>query len=613
MKARTLFETFGMEIFEQIKQGDPKTFESILSYESSVALIEGFKKHENLKYAPYFVKKGIPPKVQQLLFEFYDHKCIELIEDNPYILTIFGLSYAKTDQIALKYFGVREDDRRRLNASVEQAMNQYCRQGGHTYCNVKDLKSRLTKILNNDVLTQKAIQHAHNSNTIRVEDENIFHGSLKFMEHYIALFIENLTRLKVWESRFHDSFEYAINQVQFQLTAQQLQAIMNTLEYAISTITGGAGTGKTTVLKSVVEAVTHAGFKVYGLALSGRAAKRLRESIDIETYTIQRFLMLDNLENLHQEPTVILIDEASMLDIQHMYKIINKLAPNNRIVLVGDEAQLAPIGTGLILSEVVRCGIVPTTHLDVVKRQDKTTGIPHYADLIRNKQVPTPLSQGNIQFNLCSNRYLVDQIVDHYMSLTGEVQILTPTRKLTQLINETCQKRKNPNGQNVFIQGVHGLEDTGLKLHDPIIFTKNDYRLDVQNGTLGQVIEVRKADSDVIAVVETDVGHKVNVTRSLVDNIELAYAITLHKAQGSQFKQVIIPIVKSKVMDNAWVYTSITRAVEKISFFGEPSLMKKAILSDTQVGKRKVCLSALINIENEKNKNNNVEFEYETN
>ncbi|MEI8628735.1 ATP-dependent RecD-like DNA helicase [Vibrio sp. M60_M70] len=172
---------------------------------------------------------------------------------------------------------------------------------------------------------------------------------------------------------------------------------------------------------------------------------------------------------------------------------------------------------------------------------------------------------------------------------------------MTREINEHCQAIKNPYGKKVFLLFDGEFEDVGLRLNDPVIFTKNDYKLDIQNGTLGKIIEVCNHDLvKAIVKVETDTGAVIDVTYNHIDDLELAYAITLHKAQGSQFEQVIVPLFRSRVMDNSWVYTAITRAEKSLYFLGSEKVLREAITTETAVNKRQVSLSSLLIDEVEK-------------
>ncbi|HGF5019751.1 ATP-dependent DNA helicase [Vibrio parahaemolyticus] len=249
-----------------------------------------------------------------------------------------------------------------------------------------------------------------------------------------------------------------------------------------------------------------------------------------------------------------------------------------------------------MLSELIKIGTIPRTHLDVVRRQKGETGIPVYSDSIRNGIVPTQLSYKNVTFTPTDRANIVNAIVDLYLKLNGEVQVISPTRKIASEVNRRCQAIANPYGKKLLITNVDGVvEDTGIRLGDPIIFTKNNYKNDTQNGTLGKVVGLRDNDNkSIFARVEIDSGRTVEISFDQLDYIELAYAITLHKAQGSQFAIVIAPAIDSRIFDRSWVYTANTRATEEIHWLGSEFAFKKAITSVPKASKRMVYLAELL-------------------
>ncbi|MCG9618592.1 ATP-dependent RecD-like DNA helicase [Vibrio diabolicus] len=601
-KARLLFDTFGGTVFEILSQKDITSLKKVLTVDSAEALIAGYRKYENLRYASWFAEKKIPPRVQARLFRYHKANSVEQVKENPYLLQHFGLSFEETDNIAQMYFDIEEDDLRRLNAMVESAMRDYCSEG-HTVADVSILFSRIASLANDEDLAEEAIINAHSSLAVYYDpnSERIHNTGTYIMEKVIAKRLAKLSQKHEWLTVFDESHRKALEGIPFPLSYKQGEAVVRSLETKVLCITGGAGTGKTTVLKAIVDAYRYSGFKIFATALSGRATKRLSESIHMPTYTIHRLAMLDESEFESDKPTLLIIDETSMVDILSLYRLIMKIPPSTRIIFVGDDAQLAPIGSGLVLSEIVRSDVVSTVKLDVVQRQKESSGIPFYSNQVRKKIIPENLSFKNISFKSTPYDSLVDSAVELYLELGGNCQIITPTRKLTREINEHCQAIKNPYGKKVFLLFDGEFEDVGLRLNDPVIFTKNDYKLDIQNGTLGKIIEVCNHDLvKAIVKVETDTGAVIDVTYNHIDDLELAYAITLHKAQGSQFEQVIVPLFRSRVMDNSWVYTAITRAEKSLYFLGSEKVLREAITTETAVNKRQVSLSSLLIDEVEK-------------
>lgn len=600
VKARRIFEEFGIRLFGLLESGDTKAISDKFTPLLAKSLIEGYRKYENLRDALYLAEKGIPPSVQQKLFKFHKSEAVNQIKQNPYILLHFGIPFKEIDKLAIESFKLDLYDPRRMNAIVEKAMHQHC-SNGHTVAKIDDLWHLVMEVCDDDeYLAEECIINAHSSLAIYYDEKTqlIHHTGLFIMESVIAKRINHLVNLGTgWCLGADDAYSKSVAQFEFPLTEKQGEAIIQSLAHHVFVLTGGAGTGKTTVMKAIVDSYMSIGFKVYGVALSGRAAKRLHESILIETQTIHRFLELKDEDINSHDALLLVIDEASMVDVSSLYKLVMKLPKHARIIFAGDDEQLPPIGAGLVLSELIECEGVPRTHLDVVRRQKGETGIPVYSDDIRNSRVPKELTYKNIKFTETPRANIVNDIVDLYLSLNPrrETQIISPTRKIADEVNKLCQAMSNPYGKKLLIISGDEVEDVGFRLGDPIIFTKNNYQFDIQNGTLGKVIQLHdKEDRSVLAKVELDTGRVVEVTIELIDYMELAYAITLHKAQGSQFPTVIAPIVNNRLIDKSWVYTANTRASERMYWLGSESAFRKAITSPTKASSRNVYLAKLL-------------------
>ncbi len=600
------------EILLMLSNGKIQPILDVLTPQKAKAFEQGYKHYENLQYAMKFVEFGIPYKIQQKLFSYYGKDAWKLIESNPYILQTFGLSFDKTDKLALERFKIDEYERCRLNALVEYAMRRHCRKG-HTVAKLDELWSYIAEYTGDDDITQEAIKSANSALGFYYNlDTDLAHDTSFFiMEKSAAKRLVFL--LKKDESRLFGTNvvqSTVLANAKVPLNTKQKEAISKSLSNRVFVLTGGAGTGKTTVLQSIVEGYKALGFDVFGVAISGRAAKRLHDSIQVETKTIYRFLGMDDEELCVSHKMLLVIDEASMVDIASMWDLLMKLPRESevRIIFAGDDEQLAPIGVGLVLSELIRSNVIPRTHLDEPHRFANETGIPVYSNEIRNGHVPLKLNYKNISFeqvSLNSKANLISRIVDLYIESDCKAQLIAPTRSIVNEVNTLAQATCNPYGKKVFLSNDSGqLEDTCLRLGDRVIFTKNDYAKGVQNGTLGKIIGLHdRDDKSIIAKVRVDKVDEfdkeeqeviVNVTAAMLDAIELSYAITLHKAQGSQFNTVICPIVPTPVLERSWVYTAVTRATEYVRFIGSRIVFEKAITSDTKASKRNVYFAELI-------------------
>ncbi len=378
-----------------------------------------------------------------------------------------------------------------------------------------------------------------------------------------------------------------LGQLPFKLEEEQVTAVMKSLSNACSCIVNGAGTGKTTVLQLITRVYLSLGYQVFGMALSGRAAMTLQESINYPTKTIAGFL--NNLDLIDEkEPMLVIIDEGSMVDIGQLYQIVTSIPPTARLLIVGDDGQIPPIGAGLVLSELKEALPYYTTTLSVVKRQDETTGIPEYSKAIREKRLPESLSYKAISFQTVSKS---DMPLYCLKEMRDNVQVICATRKMAHQINTIVQDGVNLN-LFLFWQG----KKTYVKIDDPVIFTRNDSELSVQNGLLGRIVGFDE-ENDIVYVrrdILADEGDDLVSLEHFYD-LELAYAITLHKAQGSQFHTVIVAIEDNpRLVDNSWIYTAATRAVEKLIIVGTQKAFTEAIVRPSAAEKRQVYLSKLI-------------------
>ncbi len=579
--AGKLFNEFGLELLKMLELGDLSKVESHPDFRKfAVPLKNGYRQFENLKYAAYFAELKVPPSTQQKLFKFHNVDTVAQINNNPYILQIFGMGFNAVDEIAKRCFNVLDDDVRRLSAIVENVLNEHCSHG-HTYANLNVLYNKLRSQIGNHSLvidalikTKKNLGFFYNKQSKSVHPTPLF-----IMESTIAKRINNLLRFDRSDNdETRCAIDHSLQQNPFKLAPKQIEGVYNAVLNNISVIVGGAGTGKTTVLKTITRTYFSLGYNIYSMAVSGRAAKRLRESIGFNTMTIYKFLSNNNLDS--SQPNIIVIDESSMLDILSLFSIITSVPANTKFLFVGDSAQLPPIGKGLVLSELVDCGAVPVTELDIVQRQDETTGIPAYTKSIREQAIPVSLSYKDIQFVEIDTRSIADRCLESFSEGT---QVLCATRKMAHRINQICQAKLN-NSEEIIVSG----ERTGIRVNDPIIFTKNDYNLDVQNGTLGFVLS---QDSNAIQI-KVDDGRVIQIPAA--DDIMLSYAITLHKAQGSQFDTAIIALENSRLVDNSWIYTAITRAVKQVKIYGIKQKFISAIQTNSAIHKRDVFLADLI-------------------
>jgi exodeoxyribonuclease V alpha subunit len=319
---------------------------------------------------------------------------------------------------------------------------------------------------------------------------------------------------------------------------------------------------------------------------------RLHESIGFITSTIAKLLRNEPIDSDKQKHLLV-IDEASMIDLPTMYRLVNHIHPSVRIIFTGDPDQLPPIGCGKVLADIVLSKAIANTMLDIVKRQEGSTGIPEYSKLINQGIVPEKLSTGAIHFHETTKSDIAQACCDLYQQSPENSRVMAPTKALVADINKLTQEAVNPNGNRLEFE-MHGERFfQNLRLNDAILFTQNHYDKGIQNGSLGVLTSV-DASGEGYGEVTLDTGDKIEVTQAVLDCMELGYAITLHKAQGSQFPRIIIALQKGRIVDRAWLYTAITRAEHEIHIVGTEDDFKAISEAPSHSHRRNSYLAELL-------------------
>ena len=376
------------------------------------------------------------------------------------------------------------------------------------------------------------------------------------------------------------------------LNAGQRRGVEMALHHPLGVLTGGAGTGKTTVLQVIHQVAEQVAVPVVQMALSGRAAQRLREATQRPASTIAAFLFAaeQSSVNPESEPRVI-IDESSMLDVPLMYSIVRVLPGRARLLLVGDPYQLPPIGFRLVFQVLAASPNIPKIELVEVHRQAQSSGIPQIARGIRYGIAPSlPPFAG-----FCAGVNFVDAsdggVMDEILRVLAEWSRCDDAQVL-------CVTKRGTNGTRNINAMLHAkasaakatLEGWGFTEGDPIIYLVNDYQKTLWNGSLGRIESILSSNGRCTLLCSLD-GARHEILEEDFHRIDLAYAITVHKAQGSQFKRVIVPIVKSRLLDRTLIYTALTRGMEQVVFIGDRNGFDTAVAASPRSHERQVGFS----------------------
>ncbi|WP_158652667.1 ATP-dependent DNA helicase [Vibrio campbellii] len=575
--ARKLWIKYQTGIYELLDNKDVEKLMFVrgVTEAAANALISGWKRYDNLQQIAWFDKHKIPSGIARNIIKYHKKNAIQAIEEDPYRLISFGLKFEQVDQLAQEHFGVFPGDYVRLQGAVEQALLARMYKG-HTVSKDENLMPHVQKLLGTKELAAQALIAGYENTAFIMSDKGYYHSIGQWiMEQTVARRFAKLATRAIWTHHYDFALNQALEGQAFPLTNKQNEAVRSALSHGLSIIAGGAGTGKTTVLNVVLRAYQAIGTDIRAMALSGRAAKRINEATGYPAQTITGFLK-DLEKNPLSERTLIVIDEASMLDLATMFRLVNNTSSKVRFLLVGDPKQLAPISAGLVLHEAVNA--VPTVTLDIVKRQKGSTGIPEFTKRIIERVVPdADMFNENIVFHQCASENINELVTNLYAENPSDTQVISAMYSGNggiDAINHLCQQRYNPRGKRLefVIKGTANYLD--IRENDPIIFVENNWSRGVQNGTLGKLLNVGAPRVEVddgevsLADVLIDTGEMIPLTVDLLDSLKLSYSISLHKAQGSQFKRIIVPLTNTLMMDNAWIYTALTRAEANIEIVG---------------------------------------------
>lgn len=599
-KARALWQLFGKKLHEKLQKDNSKNraeLRQVLSEESINSLYLGYAKYKNLAHCNWMSEYKIPSSIQQRLLKFHDEDTVNSIRSNPYLLIGFGMSFNEVDELAQTKFEVDLDSPLRLSAALEFSISVEVSRG-HTFTTHQRLKPLLMKCLKSGELVSLAFQVGYSSvQYLLNSDTGTYHPTAQLlMESVVAKrFLLLATNNNLYNETVRQANQLALQELHYELTSKQSEAITTSLSHAISCITGGAGTGKTTVLRTVLKSYREMGFELHAVALSGRAAMRLYESIGFKTLTIAAFLRKEPVTPSFNKPNhVLVIDEASMIDLPTMYRLVTHVHPSVRLIFTGDPDQLPPIGCGKVLADLVDSKCIANTKLDIVKRQKCSSGIPEYSSLINQGVVPKKLSSGKIYFHNTSDKLIKNVCAELYQQSPRNSRVIAPTIALVDDINKSIQNSLNPNGQAMqFFMHGEAYFRGDLREGDEVLFVQNNYERGIQNGTLATLTSVDSTGNE-YGELQLDTGQFVSITQDLLDSMMLGYCITLHKAQGSQFPRVIVALQKGRITDRAWLYTAITRAEHEVHIVGDESYFAEVVKAIGYVSLRRSFLPNLL-------------------
>lgn len=589
--------------------------------------IEKIKKSvEELKFSKnilfHLTGLGISLSLSKKIYNIFRENTLEVINENPYklIKNVKGIGFLKADEIALKN-NLDKNSPYRIESAILYVLTQKAINFGHVYYPKKKLTNEVSKLIGVETeLIEPVYMNLLLSSEVVIdnsfEESNIYLDYLYVSESYIASKLAKMALNDDFKILFdiEKEIKEAIKSLSIKLSKIQIDAIKSCFEENISIITGGPGTGKTTIINTISKIYLDNGYNIFLCAPTGRAAKRIEETTGIEAKTIHRMLgyipsSYDDIghfeynEDNPLDTDVIIIDEMSMVDVVLFEKLLRGMKDNTRLVIVGDVDQLPSVGAGNVLSDLINSEKIKYTKLVDIFRQSENSNIIVNAHKINNGQEPilneknsdffflkteTPAITRNVVVDLISKRLPKAYGYD----FSRDIQILTQSRKgicgvfeLNRLLQDILNP-KNEETDEILVGNKL------FRVNDKVMQTKNNYNLSfvdsdgeenfgVYNGDMGHIIFIDKSSKKL--TVEMDDKRLIDYTLEDLDNLELAYAITIHKSQGSEFKSVIIPMFDGyKLLQTRnLLYTAITRAKENIVLVGDKNVMNNMIRNNT--------------------------------
>lgn len=540
------------------------------------------------------------------LYDMYGEHAREILETDPYRVSkeVPGIGFKTADKIA-KNIGIPETHFSRIEAGLLYVFNEF-ENDGNTCIERSQLIRQAQILLKVSIdRIEDRIKAMLSFRQIFEVEKGILQLSILYnAENNIAsslLSIVNDDACSIPKLDIEGAIKWAQDREGFAFAAEQTDALRAALSTKLNIITGGPGTGKTTILRALVAILSIKHAKVALCAPTGRAAQRLFETTGIEAKTIHRLLQYNPSEHkfFHNEENqldidYIIIDEASMLDTFLAASLIRAIPSNAAVMFVGDIDQLPSVGPGNILNDMINSGIFTVSRLNKIFRQEDCSDIVTVAYGIRNNNIHYPYQyvhnpsqidpKKDVHFIVSTNPQdciekvvlLCQKYVPQWYRIDpiNDIQILVPMHKGT-----VGTESLNKNLQNTFIDRSYGTEWTQFRVGDKVLQSRNNYDKGIFNGDLGRVMNISENNKEMTVQFNQE---SVTLSRSTVNDLTLAYAISIHKSQGSEFPVVIIPLLKQHfiMLQRNLIYTAITRGKNKVFIIGDIDAYNIAVKND---------------------------------
>ena len=624
--AARIVRRFKEDTFRIIEE-EPERLAEIkgISNRKAMEIASQVNEKRDLRQAMIFLQQyGITMNLAVKVYQAYGQDVYGIIRENPYRLAddIDGVGFRTADEIAARV-GIRMDSDFRVRSGILYTLLQASGEG-HTYLPETELTTRASKLLN---VTAEQVEKQYMDLAIerkiilkQMEDQTqIYAASFYYMEANTATMLKRLNvSYDVSDAEIEQQIRGIEKKSGMTLDEHQVTAVKEAVRNGLLVITGGPGTGKTTTINTIIRYFELEGLEIFLAAPTGRAAKRMSETTGFEARTVHRMLELnggaegsggfERDESNPLEADVIIVDEMSMVDISLMYSLLKAISVGTRLILVGDVNQLPSVGLGSVLRDIIQSHACNVVMLTKIFRQASTSDIIVNAHKINHGE-EVILDNKSMDFFFLK-RYDADVIINVVLQLIKQklpkfvdatpydIQVLTPMRKGllgVERLNGILQRYMNPPA-NDKVEKEYG--STVFREGDKVMQTKNNYQLaweirtkfgltvdkglGIFNGDMGIIRQINDFAEQMI--IEFDEGRMVEYPYKLLDELELAYAITIHKSQGSEYPAVVIPLLGGPMMlmNRNLLYTAVTRARKCVTLVGNEVTFQQMIRNTSQ-------------------------------
>ena len=624
--AARIVRRFKEDTFRIIEE-EPERLAEIkgISNRKAMEIASQVNEKRDLRQAMIFLQQyGITMNLAVKVYQAYGQDVYGIIRENPYRLAddIDGVGFRTADEIAARV-GIRMDSDFRVRSGILYTLLQASGEG-HTYLPETELTPRASKLLN---VTAEQVEKQYMDLAIerkiilkQMEDQTqIYAASFYYMEANTATMLKRLNvSYDVSDAEIEQRIRGIEKKSGMTLDEHQVTAVKEAVRNGLLVITGGPGTGKTTTINTIIRYFDLEGLEIFLAAPTGRAAKRMSETTGFEARTVHRMLELnggaegsggfERDESNPLEADVIIVDEMSMVDISLMYSLLKAISVGTRLILVGDVNQLPSVGPGSVLRDIIQSHACNVVMLTKIFRQASTSDIIVNAHKINHGE-EVILDNKSMDFFFLK-RYDADVIINVVLQLIKQklpkfvdatpydIQVLTPMRKGllgVERLNGILQRYMNPPA-NDKVEKEYGI--TVFREGDKVMQTKNNYQLaweirtkfgltvdkglGIFNGDMGIIRQINDFAEQMI--IEFDEGRMVEYPYKLLDELELAYAITIHKSQGSEYPAVVIPLLGGPMMlmNRNLLYTAVTRARKCVTLVGNEVTFQQMIRNTSQ-------------------------------